>query len=195
MVGARLGAACTWIANGASAVLTLPSLTLMVMPDVVPIFAVAGVPLSRPVVPLNVAHAGLFAMEYVSGSASASLAEGWNEYAVPTVAVIAGVPEIVGARFGAACTCSAKAGSEALMLPSLTLIVMPEVVLTVDGVPQSRPVVASKLAQVGLLAIENVSGLLSGSLAVGRKEYAVPTVTEVLGVPEIVGAPLGAACA
>src|SRR4029079_1073314 len=104
------------------------------------------------VVLLNVAQAGLFAMEYVSVSLSASLAEGWNEYAVPTVAEVPGAPDILGARFGAACTCSAKAGSAALNVPSLTLMTMPDVVLTVLGVPDSCPVPALKLAQVGLFA-------------------------------------------
>src|SRR6185312_9998232 len=109
--------------------------------------------------------------------------------------MLAGAPEIVGARFAAAVTCRANAGSAALILPSLTLMRMPDVVLTVVGVPDSRPVEASKLAQPGLFAIENVSALPSGSLAVGRKEYAVPAVIDVTGVPEMVGARLGASCA
>ena len=45
-----------------------------------------------------------------------------------------------------------------------------------------------KLAHEGRFWIENPSELPSGSDAVGRKLYALPTVTEVEGVPEITGA-------
>jgi len=38
-----------------------------------------GVPCSRPVVVLNVAHAGLLVIENVNESPSGSLAVGWNE--------------------------------------------------------------------------------------------------------------------
>jgi hypothetical protein len=68
----------------------------MTMPDVVPTFALVGVPLSRPVVVLNVAQAGLFRMLNVSVSPSLSVAVGWKEYACPTATVVAGVPEILG---------------------------------------------------------------------------------------------------
>jgi len=44
-----------------------------------------------------------------------------------------------------------------------------------------------KLAHEGCCAIENVRVLPEGSVAVGVKEYPVPTVTLVPGVPEIVG--------
>ena len=43
---------------------------------------------------------------------------------MPTVAVVAGVPEIVGAPFGGACTVIVKAFSAAVALPSLTEITM-----------------------------------------------------------------------
>ena len=81
MVGAVLGGALTVIANDGSDVVARPSVTLMTMPDVVPTFAVVGVPLSRPVVVLNVAQVGMPVMLNVNGSLSASLAAGWNEYA------------------------------------------------------------------------------------------------------------------
>ena len=47
-----------------------------------------------------------------------------------------------------------------------------------------------KLAQLGLLVILNVRPLPSGSLAVGVKEYAWFSLTDVEGVPVIVGASL-----
>ena len=81
MVGAVLGGAFTVIANDGSDVVARPSVTLMTMPDVVPRFAVVGVPLSRPVVVLNEAQAGLLWMLNVNGSLFASAAVGWNEYA------------------------------------------------------------------------------------------------------------------
>ena len=58
IVGARFGASATVIANGASAVLVLPSLTLMTMFEYVPTFAAVGVPDNCPVTLLNVAHVG-----------------------------------------------------------------------------------------------------------------------------------------
>jgi hypothetical protein len=54
------------------------------------------------------------------------------------------------------------------------------------GLPDSWPVVALKLAQVGAFWIENVSFPPSESLAVGVKLYWVPTVTPVMGVPDMV---------
>jgi hypothetical protein len=47
-----------------------------------------------------------------------------NVYAVPAVTLVGGVPLIVGARFGAACTLIANAGSEVDARPSLTEIMM-----------------------------------------------------------------------
>jgi hypothetical protein len=89
----------------------------------------------------------------------------------------------------AAFTLMVKAGSVADALPSLTLITMPESVPTsaAAGVPLSCPVVVSNLAQGGLFVMENVRLFPDGSLAVGAKEYAVPAVTLVPGVPEIAG--------
>ena len=66
----------------------------------------------------------------------------------------------------------ANAGSAALDVPSLTLITMFEYVptLAAAGVPLSWPVPVLKLAQEGLLLIENVSVLPLGSVVVGVNE-------------------------
>jgi hypothetical protein len=72
----------------------LPSLTEMRMFENVP--ATVGVPLRRPVLVLKLAQAGRLPMANVSGWPSGSVAEGWKEYATPTVPVVLGVPEIVG---------------------------------------------------------------------------------------------------
>jgi len=126
-----------------------------------------GAPCSWPVAALNVAQGGMFAMLKVSVSPSGSLAVGVNEYAVPVVAVVAGVPEIVGARFGCVTTIENDA-READACPSLTLIAIPANVPAAVGVPDSCPVVVLKVAQAGLLATLNVSVVpVSGSLAVG----------------------------
>ena len=89
----------------------------------------------------------------------------------------------------AAFTVIAKADNVADAVPSLTLITTPDVVPTspATGVPLSCPLLVLKLAQEGLLVIEKVRVLPDGSVVVGVKEYAVPTVTLVFGEPEIVG--------
>jgi hypothetical protein len=179
--------------NGGSETLAVPSLTLIVMFTKVPTFATAGVPVSRPVVPLNVAQLGRFAIANVSVPPSGSVAVGVKEYAVPAVTVVGGVPEIVGGRFGAAVTAMANAGSETLAAPSLTLMPMLANVPLLAGVPVSRPVAVLNVAQLGRFTIAKVKVPPSGSLAVGVNEYAVPTVTVVGGVPEIVGAWFAAA--
>jgi hypothetical protein len=142
----------------------LPSLTLMAMLANVP--AALGGPWSWPVVVLNVAQAGRFAMLKVSVSPSGSLAVGVNEYATPCVAVVAGVPEIVGGRFGCVTTIE-NAASDAVACPSLTLIAMFEDEPAAAGVPVSCPVLPLNVAQVGRLVMLYVSGSASGSLAVG----------------------------
>jgi hypothetical protein len=55
-------------------------------------------------------------------------------------------------------------------------------------VPDSWPVDVLKLAHAGRFWIEKPSVLPSGSDAVGRKLYALPTVADVDGAPEITGA-------
>src|SRR5688572_16831966 len=190
IVGGRFAGALTVIVNAGSAALAEPSLTLMPMFANVPMLAVVGVPLIRPVDVLNVAQLGRFEIANVSVPPSGSLAVGVNEYAAPTGADAGGVPEIVGGRFGAALTVIVKAGNEALAAPSLTLIEMLANVPTfaLVGVPLSRPVVVLNVAQLGRFAIANVSVPPSGSLAVGVKEYATATGAVAGGVPEIVGA-------
>ncbi len=83
-------------------------------------------PLKRPVDVLKLAHDGLFAIEKVSACPSGSDAEGWNEYAAPTVAELAGVPEMVGAPFDVDFTVIENAGSEAVETPSEARITMLE---------------------------------------------------------------------
>ena len=65
------------------------------------------------------------------------------------------------------------AGSEALKPPALTLITMFAVTLALllDGaMPESSPVLLSKLAQAGAFAMLKVSAAPFGSPAVGVKE-------------------------
>ena len=86
---------------------------------------------------------------------------------MPTLPVVGGVPEIVGARFGCVTTIENDA-SDAEACPSLTLIEMFENVPAAVGVPDSCPVVVLKVAQAGMFATLNVSVVpASGSLAVG----------------------------
>ena len=99
------------------------------------------------------------------------------------------MPEIVGARLlVGAVTAIANEGSDAVVVPSLTLITMlPNVpVVPVGGVPLSRPIDVSNDAQLGLPEIANISVLPSGSLAVGTNAYAVPASTLVIGTPDTV---------
>jgi hypothetical protein len=133
--------------------LALPSLTLIVMlANVLPASVAAGVPCSLPVLAVNVAHDGLFAMLKVSdGFGSGSLAVGVKVYCEPALADVAGEPEIVGALF---VTVTANAASVAAPpLPSLTLITMLLVVpaSAAAGVPDSRPVLGVNVAHDGLL--------------------------------------------
>src|SRR5215471_6028753 len=92
IVGARLlVGAVTAIENAGSDADSCPSLTPITMFENVP--AAAGVPLSCPVPVLNVAHDGLPVMLNVSVvPASGSLAVGVNVYAVPTAALVGGLP-------------------------------------------------------------------------------------------------------
>ena len=91
-----LAAALTVIANASSDADALPSLTLITIPLYVPTSLADGVPLSCPVAMLNVAQAGLFVIENDRVLPDGSVAVGVNEYAVPAVALVGGVPEMVG---------------------------------------------------------------------------------------------------
>ena len=123
-MGAELGAAATVMLNDGREAVRLPSLAVIVMFENVPTLALPGVPDSRPVVALNVAHEGRLAIVYDSVWPSGSTPTGVKEYAVPTVAEAAGAPVIVGARFGVAVTVIEKAGSEVLRDPSDTVMTM-----------------------------------------------------------------------
>jgi len=181
-------AACTVIVKAGKVADPLPSLTLIRMPALLPTSAAAGVPPSCPLAVSKLAQEGLLAIENVRLLPDGSLAVGVNEYAVPAVTLVAGVPEIEGPE-APDTTVIAKAGKEALATPSLTLITIPAFVATsvAAGVPVSCPLAMLKLAHEGLLLIEKVRPLPAGSLAVGANEYAIPTVALVPGVPEIEG--------
>jgi hypothetical protein len=86
----------TAIANALSAMLASPSLTEIAMFEYVPTSLAPGVPDNRPVLVLNVAHAGLFWMLNASVSPSASAALGTKLYALDAFTAAGAVPEIVG---------------------------------------------------------------------------------------------------
>ncbi len=162
----------TVIVKAFNVAVALPSLTLIV--TLLCVRAVVGVPDNVPVEVEKFAQLGLFTMLKPSVSPSASLATGRKLYAVPTFAVVGGVPEIVGARFVVlvlALTLIEKLGVLADFPPSEAVITMLEKVPTceLEGVPLSRPVVELKLAQVGLFAIVKTSGSPFESFAVGWK--------------------------
>ena len=69
--------------------------------SVMPAKLLLGVPDKRPVVVLNVAQVGLFAIENVSAFPSGSEALGWNAYAWSAVADVGGVPDMTGGLFAA----------------------------------------------------------------------------------------------
>ena len=157
----------------------MPSLTLMTMPLVVPTSRPSAfLQAARRV--LNVAQDGLFAMLNVSVSLSASVAVGRNEYGVPGITAVAGVPEIVGARFGAALTMienGASAG-RGLAVAHADHDVEGVPTCAAAGVPAAARV-ALKVAQPACSMMLNVSVSLSASLAVGGNVYGVPTVAVV----------------
>jgi hypothetical protein len=82
-----------------------------------------------------------------------------------------------GEEDDAALTAMLNAGSAAELVPLLTLITMLLSVPTaeVDGVPESVPVVAAKVAQAGLSVMLKLTDSPLGLLTVGVKEYAWPT--------------------
>ena len=104
--------------------------------------------------------------------APGSLAVGVKEYEPPACTEVDGVPLMVGGGTAAAAILIEKAGSDTVLTPSETLIVIPEYVPTfaLDGVPLNCPVDVLKLAHEGLAAMENVSVLPSGSEAAGSNE-------------------------
>ena len=90
-----------------------------------------GVPDSLPVDVLNVAQEGRFWMLNVSLSPLGSLAVGVKLYAAPVRTEVGGVPLITGGELPPPpdvddCTLIENAGSEAVAVPSLTLITMLE---------------------------------------------------------------------
>src|SRR5262249_41423406 len=102
--------------NAGRDALASPSLTLITIPKELPTSAAAGVPLSWPVEELKLAKLGLPTMLNVNVLPELAAAVGVNEYALPTSVPPLGVPEMVGAEV----TVMAKAGSEALDVPSET---------------------------------------------------------------------------
>jgi len=102
---------------------------------------------------------------------------------------------MTGDLFALGFTTSENAGSETLVVPSLTEMVMLLQVhmCSAFGVPDNLPVVEENEVNAGLLAIEKVSVLWSASEAVGVNDQTTPTVAVVTGVPEIFGAAAEAA--
>ena len=154
----ELDTAFTAIENAANETVEVPSLTRIVMFEYVPTFELLGVPDRRPVVVLNVAHDGLLAILKVSLLPFGSLAVGVNAYALPAVTERDGEPLIVGGAFDEppALTAIANTGREAVVLPSLTVILMFEYVptLLLVGLPVSWPVEVLNVAHDGRFVIE-----------------------------------------
>ena len=122
MLGTSTAGACTLMENAGREADALPSLTLIRMLPQVPAADECGVPESCPVLVLNVAQVGAFAMLKVSGRPCGSLANGVKLYCEPASTQEAGVPEIVGPVLAAAKTAIENAGSEAVAPPPVTLI-------------------------------------------------------------------------
>ena len=163
IVGARFVCA-TVIENAGRLVVAVPSLTLITMLEVVP--ALVGVPASEPSALLNVAQVGLPWMLNVSGHRPRLRRRAGTRTTWPTVALLAGEPVIVGARFVCA-TVIENAGRLVVAVPSLTLITMLEVVPALVGVPESEPSALLNVAQAGLPWMLNVSG--RGRAGTGRR--------------------------
>ena len=121
----ELDGAFTVIEKAGRETVVVPSLTLIVTFEYVPTLAVPGVPDNFPVVVLNEAHEGLFVMLNVNVLPFGSLAVGVKAYALPAVTERVGEPLIVGGGLlEAALTAIEKTGSDAVALPSLTVILM-----------------------------------------------------------------------
>jgi len=183
--------ALTWMLNAGKEADTCPSLTLTTMFENVPTLELDGVPLTVPVAMLKVAQEGRFWTLKLSVRPDGPLAVGVKEYACPAVTEVAGVPLIVG---GTVLTWMLNAGNEADAWPSLTLITMFEKVptLELEGVPLRVPVDVLNAAQVGRFWTLKVSVEPDGPAAVGVKLYVCPSLTEVVGVPLMVGGGGGA---
>ena len=109
---------------------------------------------------LNVAHVGRLVTLKVNVPPSESLPVGVNEYCVPAVAVVGGVPEIDGGTFGTALTTIENVASCAVPpCASLTPMTIPENVPTFAavGVPDNRPVAVLNVAQAGRFVMLKVN--------------------------------------
>src|SRR5512137_832687 len=135
-------------------------------------------PLSRPVAAPIASHFGALATLKVSASPFASDAVGWNEYSLPSLTLVGGVPLINGAAFGtgallvgAATTVTANGPRKAIAVPSVTEITRPPYVPSWPdcGLPERRPVARSKASHSGTFTDENASVSPSLSLALGVK--------------------------
>src|SRR5690606_8660165 len=177
--------ACTVIEKAGSETVEWPSLTLITMLRyVVPTCETPGAPVRRPVWVLNAVHGGWFVTENVRRRRSGSLAAGRKCQVVRAMAVVGAKPEITGGRLPVPASVGGrsllppaagwriwieKAGSEAVCLPSLTLMTIFRCVPTceIPGAPVSRPVCVLNAAQSGLLRTEKVNRRPSGSRADG----------------------------
>jgi hypothetical protein len=159
--------------------------------EYVPTSALVGISDSWHRVLLKTSHAGGLRTEHVSASPFGSEMVAMKLYQTPTFAVVGGVPEIVGGLLvlveGA--TVIENAGSDAVDVPSLTLILMFEYVPTsaLVGMSESWQRVLLKTAHAGWFWIEHVSASPSASEMVAMKLYQAPTLIVVGGVPEILG--------
>jgi hypothetical protein len=138
MTGARFTVGATTMEKVARETFAVPSDTAIVMAEKVP--ADVGMPLSRPLVVLKVAQAGLLVMLNVSACPSGSDAVGVKLYVWPTLAVAGGVPLMTGARFTAGTTAMVKAASDVIATPSNAEIVIAGWVPVDVGVPLNLPV-------------------------------------------------------
>src|SRR5688572_4491270 len=149
------------------------------MPAKTPTFAAAGVPVSSPVVVLKLAQLGLFVIANVSVPPSGSLAAGVNEYTLPTFAVTAGAPEIVGGwlegpappplmvlttamSFAAPAVICVSAGSNAAAAPLGSLCATAAGSMPAVSVP--RPCCSADSAGDGVIAIAAAVPLRAASI-------------------------------